>query len=295
MFPARTRKRKEKRCNLFLKFASCVSICIFILLSESPAQDSTVVRSLEKLDSTTVKVSNLQDSAVVSIPQNLFQKVENRAFSVGEHLVFEIAYGMIKAGMATMSIPDTQWVEGRPCFHIVTTAESSPFFSAFFKVQDRVESFTDTEGVFSWRFEKHIKEGRYKSNRFEKYDQVRNLVFYKKDTIVAPPFVRDILCSFYYTRTQPLEIGKGFDINSFGDGKVYPLKVLVHRREKIKVPAGTFQCIVVEPVIRGEGIFNQKGKLTIWLTDDEKRIPVLMKSKVLVGSIDVRLKKIRRI
>jgi hypothetical protein len=267
---------------------------ILFLSSQTAAQDSAAVRIAETRDSSAVALFGIRDSADVSIPRNAFQKVENRAFSVGERLVFDIAYGMIKAGTATMGIPDTQRVEDRTCFHVVTTAESSPFFSAFFKVRDRVESFMDVEGIFSWRFEKHIREGRYRSDRFEIYDQTRSLVYYKRDTIPAPPLVRDILCSFYFTRTQPLEVGKDFDVDSFGDGKVYPLRVLVHRKEKIKVPAGAFRCVVVEPVIRGEGIFNQKGKLTIWLTDDERRIPVLMKSKVLVGSIDVRLREIGR-
>jgi hypothetical protein len=232
------------------------------------------------------------DSTGVNVPDTLFRRVENRAFAVGERLVFDIAYGMVKAGTATMSVPDMQWVGGRPCLHIVTTAESSPFFSNFFKVRDRVESFIDLDGIFSWRFEKHIREGKYKSNRTEIYDQTLRRVYYRKDTIAAPPYVMDILCAFYYTRTQPLEVGRTLDVDAFGDGDVYRLGVLVHRREKIRVPAGEFSCLVIEPVIVGEGIFNQKGKLTIWITDDERRIPVLLKSKVLVGSIDCRLREI---
>ena len=147
------------------------------------------------------------------------------------------------------------------------------------------------EGLFSWRYEKHLREGRYRSDRYEIYDPPNRRVFFKRDTVPAPPFVMDILAAFYYTRTVELPFGGSVDIDCFGDGKVYPLKVLVHKKEKAKVPAGTFRCMVVEPVIRGEGIFHQKGKLTIWLTDDERRIPVLMKSKVLIGSIDCRLRK----
>jgi hypothetical protein len=223
-----------------------------------------------------------------------FRRVENRAFGQGESLEFEVAYGMVKAGTASMSIPDTAWIGGRPCLHIVTTAESSPFFSSFFTVRDRVESWTDAEGLFSWRFEKHLREGKYRSNRVERYDPARRLVFTRRDTVRTPPFVQDILSAFYYTRTQLLHPGQAFDIDCFGGKRVYPLRVLIHRREKTTVPAGTFRCVVVEPVLRDEGLFNQKGKLTIWMTDDERRIPVLMKSKVLIGSIDVRLTKIDR-
>jgi hypothetical protein len=223
-----------------------------------------------------------------------FRRAENRAFRVGEVLEFEVAYGMVNAGTAVMSIPDTQWVQGRPCYHIVTTAESNPFFSRLFKVRDRVESLMDMEGLFSWHFHKQLREGGYRSNRIERFDPVHRLAYTKRDTIDTPPFVQDILSAFYYTRTRPLHPGQPFDIECFSGKHVYPLRVIVHRREKIEVPAGEFRCVVVEPVLRGEGLFNQKGKLTIWLTDDERRIPVLMKSKVLIGSIDCRLKKIVR-
>ncbi len=218
----------------------------------------------------------------------------NRAFDVGEHLTFEIAYGVIKAGTATMSIPDTQWVRGRPCYHVVTTAESNKFFDPFFKVRDRVETFIDIEGIFPWRFEKHIREGKFRSDRIVEYDQYNHLAIIDyKDTLAVQPYIQGILSSFYYVRTIPLEVRKSFDIDNYGDGKIYPLKILVHKKERVKVPAGTFDCIVVEPVMRVEGIFNQTGRMAIWLTDDERRIPVLMKSKVLIGSIDVRLKEIK--
>jgi hypothetical protein len=220
----------------------------------------------------------------------VFRKLENRAFGLGERLVFEIAYGPIKAGTSIMAIADTQRVQSRLCHHIVTTAESNSFFSAFFTVRDRVESWMDVEGLFSWKFEKHLREGKFRSDRYEVYDQTRRRVFAKSDTFEAPLYVQDILSSFFYARTRPLEIGQPFDIDNFADGRVYPLRVVIHRRERTKVPAGTFDCIVVEPVLRHEGIFKQTGKLTIWVTDDERKMPVLMKSKVIIGSIDARLK-----
>jgi hypothetical protein len=285
-FPRNAGESASARMNHRRRMQSVYGLALLGILSQASvchSQDSTAVIN---------PAGRSQDSTAVVSSDTLFRKVENRAFSVGEHLVFDIAYGMVKAGTATMSIPDTQRVNGRLCLHIVTTAESSPFFSNLFKVRDRVESLLDLDGIFSWRFEKHLREGRYKAERTELYDQVNRRVFYRNDTIPAPQYVMDILCAFYYTRTQALEVGGSLDLNAFGDGKVYPLRVLVHRRETIKVPAGRFPCIVVEPVIKGEGIFNQKGKLTIWLTDDERRIPVLLKSKVLVGSIDCRLRRI---
>ena len=149
------------------------------------------------------------------------------------------------------------------------------------------------DGIFTWRFEKHIREGKFSADKYVEYDQYHRNVITKKDTMPVPLYVQDILSSFYYARTVPMKVGHPFDIDNYADGKVYQLKVLVHRKEQIKVPAGSFNCIVIEPVLKGEGLFNQKGKLTIWLTDDERRIPVLMKSKVVIGSIDARLKSFK--
>ncbi len=227
---------------------------------------------------------------------SLFRVIPNSAFSTGEHLVFDVTYGMIRAGTATMSIPDTQWIQGRPCYHMVATAKSSAFFSKFFEVNDRVESWVDMKGIFSWRLEKHIREGRYKRHRSEVYDPFQNVVYYKKDTIPTPSYVCDILCTFYYIRLCTLEVGKSVEFFTFGDGKVYPLRVVIHREETVTVPAGTFRCIVVEPLLQGEGLlFRQKGKLLVWLTQDQRHLPVLMKSKATFGSIEFKLKKIGRI
>ncbi len=232
------------------------------------------------------KTNNKNDTIV-------FPNIENNAFQKGEQLVFEIAFGPLVAGTATMSIPDTQTVKGRPCYHIVTTAQSTKFVDTFYKVRDRIETFIDMEGLFPWKFSKHLREGSYKTDQFIDYDQTNGKIYYKKnttDTIDAPQFIQGVLSSFYFVRTVPLEVKNSFDIDNFGDGKIYPLKILVHKKDRVKVPAGEFDCIIIEPIMREEGIFKRKGRLAIWLTDDKRRMPVLMKSKLPIGSIDARLK-----
>ncbi|MBN2102829.1 DUF3108 domain-containing protein [bacterium] len=220
-----------------------------------------------------------------------FRIIQNEAFGVGEYLEFEIGWKLFKAGIATMSVSDTVWYENRLCYHIKTTANSSSVIDVFYKVRDKVETIVDLEGVFPWKFEKHLREGHFRRDRYTIFDHFKNMAFVKNDTVLIPPYVQDILSSFYYVRTLPLQIGRHFDIENISDKKVYPLRVLVHRKETVKVPAGKFHCLVVEPVLRGEGLFNQKGRLTIWMTDDEHKIPVMMKSEVFIGTVDVKLKK----
>ncbi len=275
-------------------------ICIMGLVFSAYAQQADTTRDQKLMDLTSIQdVESLEHREArqtdtlktLGLDMSVDRKITQNAFREGEHLVFDVVYGPVHAGTATMSIPGIKSINGRPCYRIRTTAESNRFFSGFYKVRDAVECFVDVEGIFPWYFEKHIREGRYRSDKVVEFDQINHrAIENKKDTLNVPPYIQDVLSSFYFIRTRDLKVGKSFDIDNYGDNKIYPLKVLVHKKERIKVPAGRFNCIVVEPVMRVEGIFKHQGRLLIWLTDDERKIPVLMKSKILVGSIDVELK-----
>lgn len=215
--------------------------------------------------------------------------VENIAFGVGERLHFDIGYGFINAGSAIMEVMDLVEFNDRPAYQIVTTARSNKFFSSFYPVKDRVETIMDAVGLFSWRFDKELREGKYRAHRQYEFDQINHKVVYKGDTITVESYVQDALSILYYIRTQPLEVNQPIYVDNFTDGKNYPLEVKVHRREKIKTKAGEFDCLVVEPLLKSAGIFKHEGQLTVWLTDDRLRLPVMMKSKVVVGSITAEL------
>ena len=225
----------------------------------------------------------------MNVDGSIFRVVDNVAFGVHEKLTFDINYGFINAGTATMEVARLIEYQGRPCYQVVTRARSNKFFSSFYKVDDRVESIIDAEGIFSWRFEKKLREGNYRSHRVSEFDQQKHFAIYGEDTIDVPPFVQDALSVLYYIRTQDLEVGKSVFIDNFTDGKLYPLEVRVLKRETKTVKAGTFDCLVVEPLLQSVGVFKHEGRLKVWITDDRLKMPVLMKSKVVVGSISVEL------
>jgi len=215
--------------------------------------------------------------------------VENYAFGVGEKLTFDINYGFINAGYATLEVMRLVEYENRPCYLIESTANSNSFFSTFYKVRDRIESVIDAVGMFSWRFEKNLSEGSYSADRMYTFDQRNNYAVYKGDTITVAPYTQDPISTLYYTRTKPLEVGESFYLDNFVDGDKYHIEVKVLKRETVTVKAGTFDCIVVEPLTSSVGVFKNEGRLKVWLTDDFLKMPVLMKSKVLVGSITAEL------
>ncbi len=222
-------------------------------------------------------------------PIELNRVVANPAFQVGECLKFVIRYGPVRAGFAYLEITEIVEINGRFCYHVVSRAESNDFFSSFYKVRDRVESLIDTTGIFPWRFEKHLREGKYSADIVNIFNQANRLVVTRRDTTVVPPYVQDVLSAMYYVRTQPLELGQSLSVDNFSDGKNYPLEVKVHKREKVRIEAGKFSCIVVEPILKSTGLFQQKGTLKVWLTDDAAHMPVLMKSEIVIGSIIAEL------
>jgi hypothetical protein len=217
-------------------------------------------------------------------------KPEFVPFGAGEKLVFSVQYGLVNAGEATLEVRNLAAIGGRPAYRIVSDARTNDFFSKFFSVRDRYESYMDTTALHSLRYEKHLREGKFKRDDAVDFDQTAHRAIYKDKTVPIPPRTQDVLSALYYIRTLPLKVGQAISLANHTDGKNYPLIVKVLGREHVKVDAGEFDCIIVEPILRGPGVFTQSGRLTVWLTDDRRRMPVLMKSKVVIGHVAAILK-----
>lgn len=226
-------------------------------------------------------------------PTPTFPERPNRAFGPGEKLLFSVEYFGISAGYATLSVHAGPEMFGRPTLHLIATARTHPAFEWIFKVRDRIESFFDARGLFSWRYEKHLREGGYSNDSFIIYDQHQQKVIKDNGRTVLPasPLVQDVLSEFYYFRTLPAAVGDEITFPVFADdGKEYEIVVKVLRREQVSVPAGKFNCLVVQPLLKFEGIFQSKGKMHIWITDDQRKVPVLIKSAIIIGTIDIVLR-----
>jgi hypothetical protein len=212
----------------------------------------------------------------------------------GEYLKFSVQYGPIHAGSAYLEVPKVEEIQGHKALMLQARAESNGFFSTFYKVRNKIQSYWDEEGRFSLRYVENRREGGYKAQNDISFDYDRLEAIYKDGkTYAIPPHVQDALSAFYYTRTQALPLGGSIVFDYHASRKSLPLEVKVLGREKIETPAGKFNCVAVEPILKAGGIFKKKGRLVIWLTDDDRRMPVLMKSKVTVGSISVVLQEYR--
>ncbi len=212
-------------------------------------------------------------------------------FGEGENLLFAIQYGLIYAGDATLEVRSNAELYGRQAYHLVSVARTNKAFDVVYKVRDKHESYMDMENLYSLRFEKHLREGKFRRDKVVEFDQVRHVAIYPDKEVGIPPGTQDFISAFYYIRTIPLEPGQAVWMPNHSDGKNYSMFVKALRREQIEVQAGKFDCLVLEPVLETSAIFENTGKLTIWITDDKFRMPVLMRSKVAVGSFEAVLKE----
>ncbi|HVA65788.1 MAG TPA: DUF3108 domain-containing protein [Elusimicrobiota bacterium] len=244
-------------------------------------------------------------SAAVSDPHHLVGGAlapakDDKPLSVfPENLIYEISWAGIPVGEATLSVPELVSFNGAPAYHIVSHADSNDFADAFYKVRDVNEAWLDARTLDSLGYYKKLREGHFYRDEWVLYNQKDHRFLAKtvnRDGSFSwrggtvPVSVQDVLSSLYYIRNQPLVPGKDIilDVNTKQN---WPLVVHVLGRRVIKTPAGTFHTILVKPAVRRDGIFIQKGRnLQIWLTDDARRIPVLMRVQLFFGHVEASLK-----
>jgi hypothetical protein len=214
---------------------------------------------------------------------------------VGERLEYDVAFGKLRAGSGLMEVRAIEQVRGRDAFHIFFQVRGG---IPLFRVHDVFESWMDTTTLSSLRFIQDLDEGpSERQRRYEIFpdrqvyvDEVRDPG--KEQPSVANPV--DDGSFLYFIRTVPLEVGKTYTFDNYFRPDRNPVTIRVVRRERIKVPAGEFDAVVIQPSIKTSGIFGEEGRAEVWLTDDEQRMMLQMKSKLKFGSLNLFLKSHRR-
>lgn len=222
------------------------------------------------------------------------RNVDVTAFKPGEVLEYRLHYGVINAGTAKLEVNKMdKKIDGREAFHIVGTGQSRGAFDWFFKVRDRYETVFDAEGAFPWVFIRDVNEGGYKIKQNYKFAQKQNKVYNEKGKeFVAPEGIQDMLSSFYYARTIDFTNAKKGDIYtiwSFVDDQIWPLKIKFAGREIVKVEGKKFRAMKFHPVIQTGRLFKSEEDVSVWISDDINKIPLLAEGKVMVGSVKMEL------
>jgi hypothetical protein len=239
--------------------------------------------------------SNVAQTApvVTSTPLAFAQTVSNEAFGLGEELYYTVGYQSITAGIGSFKIaPKPIERGGTQCFDINFEALSLKSLEWAYKLRNTYRSVVDVQTLLPQFYEQHNREGGYKRDYWAEFDHRTAKARTAEGDAAIEPLVRDVVSAFYYVRTLNLKEKKRGDVvmlKHFTDGKCQDLVVRVLGRQTIRVEAGTFQCVVIEPLVADAGLFKNDGKILLWLSDDERKIPVKVSSRILIGSIDVQL------
>jgi Protein of unknown function (DUF3108) len=233
-------------------------------------------------------------ASILILGSNLCIKADEKDFPFypGEKLTFILKWTIIPAGESVLEVLPMETIDGVKTYHFLMTAKSNAFIDAFYKVRDRIDAYTNTEMTRSVLYKKKQREGSSHRDIVVKFDWQENKAQYTNfKEILAPidilPGSFDPLSAFYFVRLFDFQ-EKSIIERPVTDGKTCIIgKLSVVKRETLKLKSGTYDTFLIEPELKHiGGVFekSKNAKLQLWVTADKRRIPVKIKSKVVVGS-----------
>jgi Protein of unknown function (DUF3108) len=210
----------------------------------------------------------------------------------GETLRYDMTILGIKAGEVVLQTVADRF-EGRPAYRIEMTVETNEDISRIFLVRDRLRSWVDASSLASLCFHKRTVEGRRVREEVIAFDQARGVAQRGDKVILFDEPAFDTLSSVYLARTFPLDGSSPIRMTVVAKN-AFLLNVEWQGRQVVKTPAGTFRTIRVEPKSPGENLIAKGRNLVLWLTDDERHLPVQIRSSLAFGSLVGKLKSIEK-
>ena len=297
--------RLVPRTSRLVPRTSCLALVLFFAVfcnSKELEKAASVPAYTAQFDSVALSSQALpkSSSAVREIPWVNLPEVK-APWMKGERLTYDLCWGFITAGTATLEVKPMP--NGKTEFY--SLAHDNGVLKKLYPVADTIYTRVRNNGLMTEVFRKTLHEGSFHNKSVIRFDRVGDKAWLS-DTVFADPvshtvkrsadtavaitgLEHSIISAFYWVRTMPLTVGDTSRFAAVSGKKRYELKVLVHGREKLDTDLGSFNTVKVEPVLDGDGIFNSKGRIFIWLTDDSRRIPVLMQCEIALGSIKAKL------
>lgn len=222
-----------------------------------------------------------------------FDSRKEDAFDVGEWFKFRIHYGFVNAGYATLEVKEST-LNKKKVFHVVGKGYTTGMSKLFFKVDDLYESYIDKETGNPYQYVRKINEGGYTKNQ-EGFFKSENKILIKdyknktEKTVTIPKNTQDILSSFYYLRNHPnidkINPGEFVAIDMFFDDEITKFRLKYIGREDITTKFGVVSTMVFKPLVQSGRVFKEEESLTIWISDDDNKLPVRIKASLAVGSL----------
>ena len=262
-------------------YALCATLCAALCsTSTASAQAAAPAQPVTAGPAAETAASSSKSAGTVAVP-----------FRVGENAEYDVKFGALRVGSASTLVEGIDTVRGIPAWHTVFRLQAGTFF---YRVNDVFESWIDRNNFSSLRFYQTQQEGpTERRKRYEIFPSAGTYTEMDKDPPREHPGVKDPLDDgsfLFFVRTLPLEVGQTYESSRYFRPESNPIRVRVVRKETIEVPAGKFNCIVLQPVIKTQGIFSANGRAEVWLSDDPRHILVQLKSALSFGSINLYLR-----
>lgn len=222
-----------------------------------------------------------------------FRKQSNTAFTFGEKLEYRVHYGWLNAASITMRIEDTvTQVDNRSTYRIVAKGKTKKSFDWMYTVRDHFESYVDSVGMAPLKYFKTVREDNYRDKDLVYYNHKDKKLRGLKKDMDMPEYVQDIVSGTYYARTIDFSnayVGKTYPLDIYLDQKIYNLKFKYLGKETIKSDFGKVRCIKLRPQLVVDRVFKDEDDMTIWVSDDDNRLPIRVQTDIWVGSLKVDL------
>jgi hypothetical protein len=241
--------------------------------------------------------------------QWLIKKTTPNAFIAGEHLTYNVHYGWLDAGVVDMTVdPQLYVINEKPCYKVDVAGESKGLLYLFLKMKNHFRSYLDTEKYVPQQFYRDIEEGKYKKKEQVTFSHQTNQVIVETlsdstsevistETFVVGPDVQDIVSSWYVLRHMDfstLQVGDIVYSPIFFDNILYEkFQTKFLGKKKIKTKLGYINTLVLAPVVpftnQKKSVFADENSVELFLSDDENKVPVKIKVKLLVGAVEIDL------
>jgi hypothetical protein len=217
----------------------------------------------------------------------------NNAFKAGENLTYQLRYGIIVGGIATLSLTKESY-DSKTVFYARAVAQTTGLADKLYGVRDIYESWFDPKTNMPYKQVRDINEGKYTKYNEVTYNRENNTVKSKLSGVhPVPPKILDLTSTFYYLRRVDYSKVKDGDVlfvNMYFGDEIFPFRLVFRGKETIRTKFGKMDCLKICPIVEVGRMFKRPDDLTIWLSDDDNRIPVSVEMDIrVVGKIHLKL------
>jgi hypothetical protein len=222
-----------------------------------------------------------------------YRKMTNNAFTFNEKLTYRVHYGVINAASVSMEVASALVEKNdRKCYNIKAEGKTLKSFDWAYKVRDKFETFIDQEALAPLSYNKSVQEDNYTDNDYVNFKHNKKKLYGVKGILDMPAYTHDIISSLYYVRNidfSKSKVGDKYPLDVYLDNKIYNLGFKYVGKETLNTDIGKVKCLKFIPTLVVDRVFKDQDDMTVWVSDDENKIPIRVKAKIMVGSVKVDL------